>query len=378
MFRYTKQTTDKMEELSKWFWNEGFWLPDGYTWADMQPTPGVRKPIIADLYYTPLLAALLLLARLLFENLLAKPFCHFIGIRGVEVLEENPTCEKFFKVTSKRPTHQQVKELADSTNSTKARVQRWFRKRRKLADLSLMRKATESTWRGFSYTFLFLLGSYAILPTAWFYDCEQWTRGYTRTHDFTLPLKAYFLTELSFYVSLLFSQFIDAKRKDFYQMFVHHIVTISLILVCYATDYHRFGAVIMWLHDAADVWLEAAKVFNYAKWQRVCDNLFVMFALVFFATRWIFYPFWVLHAYIFITPAILGKCNGVHTFLAVKLCVLQVLHLYWGYLIARMAYELTTKGVVKGDTRSDSENATGSEDEDENGNSSEEQNKKDS
>lgn len=37
---------------------------------------------------------------------------------------------------------------------------------------------------------------------------------------------------------------------------------------------------------------KAAKLANYAKYQRLCDGLFVVFSLSFFFTRLVFFPFW--------------------------------------------------------------------------------------
>ena len=92
-----------MEELSKWFWNETFWLPAGYTWDDLQPREGgVNKPAMTDLYYTPLLAAVLLLTRFVFENFVAKPFCHAMGVTVTHktVVENNSVCENTFTYPS--------------------------------------------------------------------------------------------------------------------------------------------------------------------------------------------------------------------------------------------------------------------------------------
>ena len=54
---------------------------------------------------------------------------------------------------------------------------------------------------------------------------------------------------------------------------------------------------ILYLHDCADMWLEAAKLANYAKIQKVCDILFMIFGVVFFVTRILFYPTYVAYAY---------------------------------------------------------------------------------
>lgn len=37
---------------------------------------------------------------------------------------------------------------------------------------------------------------------------------------------------------------------------------------------------------------KAAKLANYAKYQRLCDGLFVVFSISFFITRLVIYPFW--------------------------------------------------------------------------------------
>ena len=66
----TKQ--NKMEVLSSisdFIWNDDFWLPEGFTWKDLEITPGgVRKPQFADLYYVPIIALFLVLVRIIFER----------------------------------------------------------------------------------------------------------------------------------------------------------------------------------------------------------------------------------------------------------------------------------------------------------------------
>ena len=37
---------------------------------------------------------------------------------------------------------------------------------------------------------------------------------------------------------------------------------------------------------------QSAKVFNYAKWETTTNMIFVLFAVVFNATRLVYYPFW--------------------------------------------------------------------------------------
>ena len=68
----------------------------------------------------------------------------------------------------------------------------------------------------------------------------------------------YYMIELSFYWSLLFFQFMDTRRKDFWQMLAHHIVTLLLIHFSWITNFVRIGTLIMLLHDFADIFLDVS------------------------------------------------------------------------------------------------------------------------
>jgi len=63
---------------------------------------------------------------------------------------------------------------------------------------------------------------------------------------------------LAFYWSLTVSQFFDVKRKDFWQMFVHHIATICLMAFSWVCNLHRIGTLVLLVHDCADIFLEVS------------------------------------------------------------------------------------------------------------------------
>lgn len=66
----------------------------------------------------------------------------------------------------------------------------------------------------------------------------------------------YYIISLTFYWSLCMSQFFDVKRKDFWQMFVHHIATIVLMALSWVANMQRIGSVVLLIHDLADIFLE--------------------------------------------------------------------------------------------------------------------------
>lgn len=350
-----------MKELwssfNAWFWNHEFWLPYGFTWDDLKSTDGHPRPQLSDLYITPAITLVILCIRYIFEKYIAYQFCIAIGIKNAKKeIPKNEICEQFFNYETKSPDLNQVKKIAAQTGWSTYQVSSWFRKKRNENKYSLMKKATESCWRCFAYFVFFIYGCFTLFSTEWFWDTDKWLIGYIHNQPLTDFIKWYYWVELAFYNSLLISQFFDTKRKDFLQLFIHHIVTIILIGGSYIIAHFRYGAVIMFLHDTSDYWLESAKVANYAKTQRLCDVLFVIFAITFFLTRWVYFPFWVLKSFIVDNAKLSGPMQSYITFpyIFLYMCfVLVILHIYWGFMIANMVYKFTVVGKVEKDTRSD-------------------------
>ena len=92
-------------------------------------------------------------------------------------------------------------------------------------------------------------------------------------------------SKTSLLILIIFSQFFDVKRKDFWEMFVHHNTTILLIMFSWTAHFTRIGTLVMLVHDCADPLLELAKLLRYANFRKVCDAVFVLFSLVWVVTR---------------------------------------------------------------------------------------------
>ena len=65
---------------------------------------------------------------------------------------------------------------------------------------------------------------------------------------------------------------------------------------CSSCSFFRIGAIILALHDASDVLLEAAKVFKYSERELAASVFFGFFAISWLLLRLIFFPFWVIRA----------------------------------------------------------------------------------
>lgn len=61
-------------------------------------------------------------------------------------------------------------------------------------------------------------------------------------------------------------------------------------------SFFRIGSIILALHDASDVFMEAAKVFKYSEKELAASVLFGFFAFSWLILRLIFFPFWVIRS----------------------------------------------------------------------------------
>ncbi|XP_061893930.1 ceramide synthase 5 isoform X3 [Entelurus aequoreus] len=329
-----------MAALSAWFWNERFWLPHNVTWADLaQQAPGVEYPKAGHLFAALPLALGIFAMRLLFERFVASACARSLHIHPdvARRAPPNAVLEKVFTSITKSPEPRHLDGLSKQLDWEVRKVQRWFRQRRNQDKPSVHAKFCESMWRLTFYLCIFTYGFQFLWQTPWMWDTRHCWYGYPY-QVMTPGLYRYYVAELAFYWSLMFSQFTDIRRKDFLAMLAHHLVTVGLISFSYANNM-------------------AAKLANYAKYQRLCDFLFIVFSVAFFITRLVIYPLWVLNSTMFESWAIVGPFPSWWLF-NVLLLVLQVLHVIWSYLIARIAIKAVLRGKVCSDVRSDVESSS--------------------
>ncbi|XP_026187496.1 ceramide synthase 5-like [Mastacembelus armatus] len=347
--------------ISAWIWSERFWLPENVSWADLEhPPPGVEYPRVGQVLYAMPLAFFVFLLRLLFERLVAKPCARILQIQaGVpRRAQPNVVLERLYQ-SKMCPDTRQLEGLSKQLDWDVRKIQRWFRIRRNQDRPSTQKKFCESMWRFTFYLGIFFYAIRHLWVSPWMWD--------TRHCWYNFPFQPispgqynYYIAELAFYWSLMFSQFTDIRRKDFTVMLVHHMATIILITFSYANNMLRAGTLVMCVHDASDIFLEAAKLANYAKYQRLCDGLFVVFSISFFLTRLVIYPFWIVYSVLFESWEIVGPYQAWWLFNGLLL-VLQTLHIIWFYLITRIAIKAIFKGKVSKDDRSDIESSSDEE-----------------
>ena len=171
-----------------------------------------------------------------------------------------------------------MRSLSDRLGMTERQIERWLRRRKQMVQKSPVDKFTETMFRWTYYSGALLYGAIVVMSKPWFWDLNQCWIGYPR-HPVDSDIYYYYLVQLSFYMYLSISQFSDVKRKDFWQMLVHHVATILLLLFSWTSQFIRIGALILLLHDAVDHWMEAAKICRYLKLQvkQMRLNIYILF-----------------------------------------------------------------------------------------------------
>jgi ceramide synthetase len=349
-------TRDVYLVIKDWFWSKSFWLPPDSTWDDIKRNETVFYPDANDMFIPIPLAVLLFVARLLWERFIALPVGRYYKLRETVAKppEQNEVLERLFRHHRKMlPNEKIVEDVARQLNWTPRQVERWWRQRKVQGKHSEMQRFRETSWRFIFYFMAFCLGLYTLLDKPWFWDTKHCWYNYPQQ-----PVNAdiwwYYMLELSFYWSLVLSLFMDIKRKDFTEMIVHHIATITLMAMSWSANMVRVGTLVLVVHDAVDYILEFAKMMKYCRYNKFCDYLFVLFAIVFFVTRLVIYPVWILRSTLFEATTIVGMAPIYYAYNGL-LCILQLLHIFWFYTIVRMAVRFIVSGEVEKDARSDTE-----------------------
>lgn len=252
-------------------------------------------------------------------------------------------------------------------------------------------KFVEQTWLAFHYGLISVLGAYVLHDEPWFPPLltkQARMALLAPLHDRMqdqedLGLQILYLVQLGFYFMELITLCAfreNRARSDAVVYFFHHVYTVFLLLGSWLTLDHRIGSIVLFLHDVGDVFLPVGKCFTYSEphvrsvysWQalklvKACGLMsFVVFVIMFAIPRLFFFGgivytgmyelHWGACCGLSLTTGICSTCP-TPLFTALLMSVLGLLlpmHVFWFYLIVKMAYRLVL-GKYQ-DVRSDDEN----------------------
>ncbi|KNC82735.1 hypothetical protein SARC_04977 [Sphaeroforma arctica JP610] len=223
-----------------------------------------------------------------------------------------------------------------------------------------VKKVPESLWSVVFYSSVFSYMCYLLHFTErhnYLTDMHSW---YTPMTDLARnELWWVYIVELGYYLSAVINDgYLNTEKvfTDKVMMVIHHAATIGLIVFSYSLDFLPAGVVVLYCHDACDIWLDSAKIFNYLGrrgfgltklYEAISNGLFVTFVI-----SWVYFRLYLFGVktlygtgYVYYTDV-----DPPHLYLTFNLLlhVLLVLHYIWFALILKVVIK-----VIQGEDKED-------------------------
>ncbi|KAH7410143.1 TLC domain-containing protein [Phaeosphaeria sp. MPI-PUGE-AT-0046c] len=146
----------------------------------------------------------------------------------------------------------------------------------------------EQAWLIVYYTASWSLGMYIMYHSEFWLNLHGIWDGWP-FREVEGVFKFYYLLQWAFYIQQILVVNIEEKRKDYAQMFVHHVFTAALLFLSYGYYHMRVGLVIMCIMDFVDIVLPTAKLLKYMGYSTACDIAFGVFVISWLVTRHVLY-----------------------------------------------------------------------------------------
>jgi hypothetical protein len=211
-------------------------------------------------------------------------------------------------------------------------------------------KFEQAAWRFLYHSFNLGVGLYMLSGQEWVFDVTSYSHDWPEL-PFPFELRIIYILCICAYIYNFILMFVEPRQKDFWPMFTHHVTTLFLTLSSWYFGHVRAGVLVVILTDIADPIMDLAKVFLYGAHTTLADITFALFGVVFIVSRNYYFPRYILYHSAFYTWNKDGRLVNWCESIIPGLYVLQVLFIYWGYLIIKMAVGMYIKGEERGDIR---------------------------
>lgn len=155
------------------------------------------------------------------------------------------------------------------------------------------------------------------------------------------------MIELAYHLDSFMTLVLNEPRKDFGEMFLHHFLTICLIVFSYVSNYIRIGSLVMFVHDLAELPAGYTKFFVDLKGHSsIILGGVTWLMITWFYTRCYVFPKDIIYVGSYlasrdnVAPEFL---NGISIFIGF-LSALVALHYYWFMLFVKMVLHFMKKG----------------------------------
>ena len=205
----------------------------------------------------------------------------------------------------------------------------------------------------------------------WFFKTKPMYETYP---DLNNPywFKIFYLGQAAFWAqqACVLALQLEKPRKDHKEMIYHHIVTLLLVWSSYVFHFTKMGLPIYITMDISDLMLSLCKIFNYLNYWFTPIFFFIFIAVWIYTRHYInmkilwsvLTEFRTVGDYRLNFATQQYKCWISQPIVFTLIGALQLVQLYWLFLIFRIVYRMATQSVYE-DVRSDAESSGDEEDE---------------
>ena len=351
------QMMNLLNSVNDWFWSPSIWLPPGKSWKDLESTENRKMPNFEDLklcsYYLPVVFILLRYA--IIESFLLKPLGRRLGIKELSC-QKAPSCNLletvYLKHINKKVSRETIVAASKKLGWQERQVERWLRQKKAQERPTQMFKFCDSSWHLLYYSLYCIYGIYILHNKPWIWDMRECWKDYP-FRDYDEDVFWYYMIPLGFYLASTLTFLYQHQRKDALQMFLHHLVTLMLIVTSWAVNLIKVGSTILLVHECADIPLLLTKLCGYVGRKELQNGSFIAFFILWIFTRLGLFPFWIMRQGVFVSY-FLDEIYPVYYLINGLLVILLAFHVLWTVLIIKVLVRKFRYNEGK-DVRSESE-----------------------
>lgn len=328
-------------QVSAAVWREDFWLPNNFTWDELQNNKELQYPKSYELWLFPVAigAFFVMVNYWLLEPHVIAPLAKRLGMKALKPPRppHNPTLESLYRQYKTKVPQSILEEASRTLSMELQQTKRWLRDRRR-ADYTTKYEVFLTLGSNMIYVVLFVVFAVAVMfREPWLSDIRLCWEGYPY-HPVGTGMRWTYTLFTAYYYGLMMSEAVRPRRKNDgrFKIMLHHVVTLQLLTFSWVCNFTRVGMLVLLLHLVADIPLNIAKMCKYSGHETASNVFFVFFLLSWLATRCYFYPFWIMYS-VFFEATTYMFMPSAYVFMGL-LTGLLALNLSWTFLILRMVF----------------------------------------
>jgi len=190
----------------------------------------------------------------------------------------------------------------------------------------------------------------------WFWDQElMWAQGWPQSmgdHPI-FNLRIYYHLHIGYAAHRGTYQFFEHTRRDFWAMFIHHWVTVSLMVGSYMVGGCQIGATVLLCNDNCDLFMPIAKLASYGGYRKIEVVFTTAFLVLWIPLRIGVYFYKVLWSCM--SHYLIWKAYWAYWACLAGLWVIYSLQFFWTKYLMELIFQKLMKGKGVTDVRSDDE-----------------------